>query len=113
MELGRRLEPSREAPGAILFTLPDEAWARRSSGTLANDLARAHAAKAVAIVSPKTSGGYLVSVRVPRESSVSADTFCRRFPTGGGRRASAGINHLPAALLPAFWTAFEEQFHAG
>ena len=47
--------------------LPDAAWARRASGTLANDLAKAHDGSAVAIVSPKTDGGYLVSVRVPRD----------------------------------------------
>ena len=39
-----------------MFVLPDAAWARRASGTLANDLAKAHAGSAVAIVSPKTDG---------------------------------------------------------
>src|SRR6185369_6291635 len=50
MERAARLEPMRQAPGAILFLLPDAAWARRVSGTLANDLAKAHAGSAVAIV---------------------------------------------------------------
>ena len=58
-------------------------------------------------------GGYLVSVRVPRESSVSAEAFCRTFPTGGGRRTAAGINHLPGEELETFATAFEAQFRAG
>jgi hypothetical protein len=49
---------------------------------------------------------------VPRESSVSAEVFCRRFPTGGGRRTAAGINHLPTEELEAFAQAFEEQFRA-
>ena len=109
MELARRLEPLRKAARAVIFLLPDAAWARRSSGTLANDLA----GSAVAIVSAKTSGGYLVSVRVPKESSVSAEAFCRRFPTGGGRRTAAGINHLPSAELDGFASLFEEQFSAG
>jgi hypothetical protein len=113
MELARRLEPSRKVEGAILFVLPEAPWARRASGTLANDLAKAHAGSAVAIVSPKTGGGYLVSVRVPRESPTSAEVFCRRFPTGGGRRTAAGINHLPSEDLAGFATAFEEQFRAG
>jgi single-stranded DNA-specific DHH superfamily exonuclease len=113
MELARRLEPVRKVSGAILFVLPDAAWARRVTGTIANDLSRAHAGSAVAIVSPKTSGGYLVSVRVPRESSVSAEAFCRRFPTGGGRRTAAGINHLPSEDLPNFGAAFEQQFRLG
>jgi hypothetical protein len=112
MELAGRLEPTRRAAGAILFVLPDQAWARRASGTLANDLAKAHAGSAVAIVSPKATGGCLVSVRVPRESSVSAEAFCRTFPTGGGRRTAAGINHLPTEELDRFAAAFEAQFGA-
>jgi len=113
MELARRLEPFRKSVRTVLFLLPDAAWARRSSGTLANDLAKTHKGSAVAIVSAKTSGGYLVSIRVPKESSVSAEAFCRRFPTGGGRRTAAGINHLPSAELEGFAALFEEQFSAG
>ncbi|HVV48690.1 MAG TPA: DHH family phosphoesterase [Polyangia bacterium] len=112
MALARELAPARQAPGAVFFTLPDAPWARRASGTLANDLAKAHAGSAVAIVSPKAGGGYLVSVRVPRESSVSAEAFCRGFPTGGGRRTAAGINHLPGEDLQKFADAFEAQFRA-
>ncbi len=110
MELARRLEPTRKVPGAIVFELPDAAWARRSSGTLANGLAKAHAGNALAIVSCKTGGGYLVSLRVPENSPVSAEAFCRRYPTGGGRRTAAGINHLPSEELENFKTAFEQQF---
>src|SRR5262245_60081331 len=113
MELARRLAPAREARGAVVFMLPDAAWARRASGTLANDKAKAHAGSAVAIVSPRTEGGYLVSVRVPKEFSVSAEAFCRRFPTGGGRKTAAGINHLPSEELESFTTAFEQQFRNG
>jgi hypothetical protein len=113
MELAKRLTPMREVPGAIVFMLPDAPWARRASGTLANDKAKAHDGSAVAIVSPKTDGGFLVSVRVPRDFSVSAETFCRRFPTGGGRKTAAGINHLPSEELDNFATAFEQQFRAG
>jgi hypothetical protein len=113
IERARRIEPLRKARGAILFLLPDAAWARRASGTLANDLAQAYADSAFAIVSPKTGGGYLVSVRVPPAFPLSAEVFCRRFPTGGGRRTAAGINHLPAAELDRFAAAFEGQFRAG
>ena len=113
MELAKRLTPARAVPGAVVFMLPDAAWARRASGTLANDKAKAHGGSAVAIVSPKTDGGFLVSVRVPKDFSVSAETFCRRFPTGGGRKTAAGINHLPSEELETFATAFEQQFRAG
>ncbi len=112
MALARELRPLRQVPGGILFVLPDAPWARRASGTLANDVAKAHRDSAIAIVSPKTGGGYLVSVRVPRDSAVSAESFCRRFPTGGGRRTAAGINHLPSSELNIFAAAFEAQFHA-
>jgi hypothetical protein len=110
MDLTRRLEPTRQVPGAIVFELPDAAWARRCSGTLANDLAKAHAGQALAIVSRKTSGGCLVSLRVPGDAPVSAEAFCRRYPTGGGRRTAAGINHLPSDELDSFKAAFEQQF---
>lgn len=113
MERARRLEPSRRAPGTLQFMLPDAAWARRASGTLANDLAKAHAGNALAIISPKAEGGFLVSIRVPRDCPTSAESFCRRFPTGGGRKAAAGINHLPPEELETFSRAFEEQFRAG
>jgi hypothetical protein len=112
MELARQLAPALETPGALAFVLPEAPWARRASGTLANDLAKAHAGSAVAIVSPKTGGGYLVSVRVPRDAAVTAEAFCRRFPTGGGRRTAAGINHLPTADLQSFTAAFAEQFRS-
>jgi single-stranded DNA-specific DHH superfamily exonuclease len=112
MERARRLEPARQVSGAVVFVLPDAPWARRASGTLANDKAKAHDGSAVAIVSPKTDGGYLVSVRVPRDFSVSAEAFCRRFPTGGGRKTAAGINHLPSEEFETFATAFEQQFRA-
>lgn len=113
MELARQLQPMCQTSGAILFLLPDAPWARRASGTLANDLAKANAGCAVAIVSHKTDGGYLVSLRVPRDCAVSAEAFCRRFPTGGGRRTAAGINHLPSTDLNVFAAAFEEQFRTG
>lgn len=112
MELAGRLEPARRASGTVLFVLPDAAWARRASGTLANDLAKAYSGNAVAIVSPKAGGDYLVSVRVPRDSLLSAETFCRQFPTGGGRRTAAGINHLPSGDLERFTSIFEDQFRA-
>lgn len=109
MQAARRLEPLRRVPGALVFQLPDAAWARRAIGTLANDLARAHEGSAVAIISPK-SQGYVVSVRVPRDGKTPADVFCRRFPSGGGRRTAGGINHIEAAELEGFTAAFEAEF---
>jgi hypothetical protein len=113
MDKTKRLEPFRKAPGAVQFLLPGEPWARRVSGTLANQLARAHSGNAVALLSPKTEGGFLVSVRVPETASTSAETFCRRFPTGGGRRTAAGINDLGAGDVEKFMGEFERCFSQG
>jgi hypothetical protein len=113
MALARGVQPAQRSAGAVMFVLPDAAWARRVTGTLANDLAKAHAGDAVALLSPKspeTGGGYVVSIRVPRDARVSAESFCRRFPTGGGRKTAAGINHLPVEALDEFRAAFQSEF---
>jgi hypothetical protein len=86
------------------------AWARRASGVFANEVARAHGESAIAIVSRKAGGDFLVSVRVPSGREVGADVFCRRYPSGGGRKTAAGINHLPAGELERFFDDFEQQF---
>lgn len=112
MKKARELEPARKAAGALAYVLPDMPWARRASGVFANEVARAHKGNAIAIVSVKASGDYLVSLRVPAESPVGADAFCRTFPTGGGRRTAAGINHLPSSELERFLGDFEKQFRA-
>ena len=103
MALAGRVQPARRAAGAVLFVLPDAAWSRRVSGTLANDLAKAHAGDAVALLSPRSSeagGGYVVSIRVPRDARISAEAFCRRFPTGGGGARPPGST----TCRPTRWT---------
>ncbi|HEX6275447.1 MAG TPA: hypothetical protein VFZ53_20545 [Polyangiaceae bacterium] len=110
MHNARELAPAREVPGALVFVLPDLAWARRASGVFANEIARAHATSAVAIVTVKASGDYLVSLRVPNGASVAADEFCRRFPSGGGRKTAGGINHLPRPELDPFIDQFEHAY---
>ena len=90
------LEPVRQVPGATVVVLPDAAWARRAIGVLANDLTQAQPDCAIATLSPNSSGGYTVSVRVPAQSPVAADESCRGFDTGGGRKLAqrrAGSRH--------------------
>jgi hypothetical protein len=106
----RQLEPALRVPGATLVMLPDEPWARRASGVYANDLMQAHPDSAIAILSPKVQGGYTVSIRVPAQSRVGADEFCRRFEFGGGRRLAAGVNHLPEGELDRFAACFRAEF---
>ena len=100
----------REARATTACLLPDEAWCRRVSGTLANRLALDDPQRAHAVITPRVAGGYLVSVRSPRGGGPSAVEFCRRFPTGGGRRAAAGVDVLPESHLNDFLEAFEEAY---
>jgi len=106
----RTLEPLVAAPEARIVVLPDERWARRAIGVLANDLSQTHPECAIAILAPNARGGYTVSLRVPESSPVAADEFCLAFPTGGGRKRAAGINHLPLADVDHLTAAFEARF---
>ncbi|MGC2518376.1 MAG: acetyltransferase [Burkholderiales bacterium] len=96
--------------GMGIIVLPNEPWARRAIGVLINELVRSRPDAPLAILSPKTSGGFMVSVRVPAESPVSAAEFCGGFETGGGRRSAGGINYLAEADLDRFVARFEARF---
>jgi hypothetical protein len=96
--------------GLRIFVLPDEPWARRAIGVLSNELVQSHPDAPLAILSPKGSGGFTVSVRVPAESPLSAAEFCGEFETGGGRKSAGGINHLAEADLDRFTARFEAHF---
>ena len=103
------LQPFAETAAGAVYVLPDEAWSRRLSGTVANDLARAHRERAHAVLVTRR-GGYVVSVRAPRARPTGADALCRRFPTGGGRAAAAGINLLGESDLERFVAEFQRAF---
>lgn len=91
-----------ETVTSVVVKLPDEAWARRVSGVLGNELANRNPEKACAIVTEKPGGHYLVSIRAPLGNRTGADEVARQFPTGGGRKAAAGINELPVGQLEKF-----------
>jgi hypothetical protein len=99
-------EPALAAERATLYVLPDAPWSRRVRGAFGNELANRRPDAAHAILTPDAGGGYVVSVRAPLAAPRGADALCRAFPTGGGRAGAAGINHLPAADIPAFFRAF-------
>lgn len=92
----------RTTDHSAAFVLPDEKWARRVSGVYSNGLARQNPDRAHAVLTERADGTYLVSVRAPLNNKTGADELCMRYPTGGGRKAAAGINALPAAQLDAF-----------
>jgi hypothetical protein len=87
---------------SLVVKLPDEPWARRVSGVLGNELANRNPDKACAIVTGSADGSYMVSIRAPLNNRTGADELARQFPTGGGRKAAAGINALPANQLEEF-----------
>ncbi len=93
-----------------VYILPDEAWSRRVSGVFSNDLVNKNPQKAHAVLSYNNSGGFLVSVRAPLINRTGADELCSSFATGGGRKAAAGINHLPQTELVRFINAFEGKY---
>ena len=94
------------------FVLPDEKWARRVSGVYSNGLARKHPSRAHAVLTERADGTYLVSVRAPLHSKWGADEICRAFPTGGGRKAAAGINALPSDMLDTFLDKLDSYYAA-
>ena len=106
-DLERALEsrPLRETPRADAWMLPDAPWARRVSGTFANRLGQSAPHRAHAVLTPRSDGGYVVSVRSPRSSGATAVELCRRFPTGGGRALAAGIDRLEDSRLGEFLDA--------
>jgi single-stranded DNA-specific DHH superfamily exonuclease len=91
-----------ESASSLVVKLPDEAWARRVGGVLGNELANRNPDKACAIVTEQDDNTYLVSIRAPLNNRSGADEAARQFPTGGGRKAAAGINALPADQLDEF-----------
>jgi hypothetical protein len=95
---------------AAAYVLPDRPASRRVLGAFANHLAHVDPRRAHAVLAPKRKGGYIVSLRVPEASATSADAFCRGFPTGGGRRAAAGIDELPEERAQEFVDRFSAEF---
>jgi len=102
MQQAQQSEVLRSTSVSAAFLLPDEKWARRVSGVYGNDLANLSPDRAHAVLTSRSDGTYLVSVRAPLNNKQHADTLCMEFPTGGGRRAAAGINALPADQLEVF-----------
>ncbi len=100
----------RQDQFSAVYMLPSQTWARRISGILANQLSHDQPGKSFAVLTGKTDGAYVVSVRSAQPDNCPAAELCTRFATGGGRRAAAGINHLPGEELDKFLHAFKAYF---
>ena len=103
-------EPLLDAAAGRVFRYPNEPWARRVMGIHANRLANETPQRATALIVDNPDGTLRISVRAPKARPEGADALCRAFPTGGGRKAAAGINALPETDLPKFLEAFEAGF---
>ncbi|WP_457573171.1 acetyltransferase [Desulfolithobacter sp.] len=110
MERAANCRPFYQSASGRLYELPSEPWARRVAGVFSNTLARQRPELAHGILTRNSDQTYRISIRAPLARRSGADTLCRRFPTGGGRSAAAGINHLEESLLDPFIQAFDQQF---
>jgi len=95
--------------GAV-YLLPNEGWARRIVGVMGNDIAKQFPERAHALLVDMGDGHHRVSVRAPYNRKDGADELCRQFPSGGGRKAAAGINALAQDSLGQFMDKFNLQF---
>jgi len=110
MRSGLTISPKYQTDKLAVICLPDEKWARRVSGVLGNELANQFPDRAHAIVSVKDADHYLVSIRAPNSNRSGADEIAGQFPTGGGRKAAAGINALPMNQLDQLIEVMEKQY---
>lgn len=110
MAKAKGLAPDFSTDSVAVFKLPDAVWARRISGVFGNQLANSYPLRAHAILTNNVNGSYTVSVRAPLVNKMGADELCQQFPTGGGRKAAAGINSLAVADLDRFVATFTAQY---
>jgi len=94
LELAQSVTLENFDPHCLLVMLPNDAWARRVSGVLGNQLANENPDTAIAVLTELEGSDYLVSLRAPIHRRDGADEVARKFETGGGRKAAAGINCL-------------------
>lgn len=111
MASAEHIAPEYQTDNIAVYLLPDEVWSSRVNGVFGNMLANKTPDRAHAVVSLNSQKGYQISVRAPINNKTGADELCASFPSGGGRKAAAGINHLEIENLPSFITAFEEKYN--
>ncbi|GAB4344381.1 MAG: hypothetical protein Kow0089_20910 [Desulfobulbaceae bacterium] len=110
MARARSAAPLLEDDAGRVFQLEGKPWARRVAGVFSNELARERPDLAHALIIPNSDSTLRISVRSPLVNRTGADVLCRRFPTGGGRAAAAGINNLPPEMKESFLSAFSDHF---
>jgi single-stranded DNA-specific DHH superfamily exonuclease len=89
--------PQDQNERAVVYVMPDQAWARRAIGVWANALSQHDRQRAHLILCPDGQGAYTASVRSAQRHPYGAASFCRQFPRGGGRESAGGITGLSEA----------------
>ena len=110
MQQGIEIAPLQSSEQAAMILLPNEAWARRISGVLGNELANQYPSRAHAILTERKevidgAPTYQVSIRAPKNNPTGADSIAVKFG-GGGRAKAAGIDRLIKAELEPLWAEF-------
>lgn len=111
-DMALAMEQKETCPGKKnrIYSFPNTPWARRIAGVFSNLRAREKKNVAHALIIENDDKTFRISVRAPLNDRKNADSLCRSFPTGGGRKAAAGINRLPAHMLDDFLERFETTF---
>lgn len=104
------IEALQVSPVAAIYLLPDQPWARRVSGALANHLVHTYPKRSHAVLTTGTNGTATVSIRAPESIPRDADRVATRFANGGGRAIAAGIESFPLDQLPRLIDLLEETY---
>ncbi|MCM8530252.1 MAG: hypothetical protein NE330_03755 [Lentisphaeraceae bacterium] len=110
MQEALALKPELLSTQVALYILPDEKWARRVSGVYSNQLSLDNPDRAHAVLTERSSGDYLVSIRAPKNNPIGASDIASMFSTGGGRSAAAGINVLKQECVDSLFNAITEYY---
>jgi hypothetical protein len=110
MVLAGNEKPFHETASVAALMLPDQPWARRVSGVYSNQLSNDYPQRAHLLLTEKSDGDYLVSIRAPQTQLEGADEIASQFPTGGGRKGAAGINSLPQADITRLVELMEHHY---
>jgi hypothetical protein len=80
------------------------------SGVYSNQLSNDHPERAHVILTQKSDGDYLVSIRAPQTELEGAGEIACQFETGGGRKGAAGINALPESELSRLLDLMQQRY---
>ena len=92
----RALPIEKVGEHAVMVFMPEAPWSRRIIGTFANELARNHGDRTVALLL-RSGAGYQVSLRAAEHGASAVHLLAQEFDSGNGRARSAGIQFLPDA----------------